>query len=974
MGVSKPGWSALLEGWPWFSGTGCYPIQAYSEFMPPPRLGQTPFGARDAIFAEEDPYGWRVSEIEEEYELRPGLELIAREVMDRVVCLGKGQSVYHLAGHGNVNLTDNPCWPPELAARAGHLDHERYVILLPLALARTQDDKGRVRWTLFGGSEQGPERAFWKGFFTAPGQELPAADAQAFFCQLLTTVYGENVAAPAGLAAAGFRILPSLPDPQFPYWNPGPLPSWTHAYLADDQASFGNVRYLLTFRPFSQLPPQVRARYLAGQLHLLPFPGSLAFWGAPGYRHLQQTLPLAMQIPLLRLVVRHAAPFSLRVPQSGWIHEPHPDVDPATVQRELILDTYHRSHRWERIHRHQDPLALNPRPDKIAKVLFSTASDAIGLYDKPLARNVQMWTRTFELLLNGPATDREHLRQAETDVIEGGLFGYRFQFPAMRVGRHDVYWHRPLAAFAVPGSSQAELLPAAPLGYLTAYDAAAPDLAHPVELWPRLLRRAPYLEALSDFGRHDHYVHQTSFNLISLLDAHTWAGGRQLPERFARAMLRISDSETLADWLASLEERADDAAQGRRLRQALAPILEPAAAAAPLPAAITYDATATRAFEEALWNDIQFLSHGHYVNKDNADMAQDPASLARKLPHHRRDLEHLGDYLLSRHRQAITDAGMDGRAVGGDLPFRWETDFNFELFGGWRDNQTGRASERDLLIVIPGRNRGEAVVMADHYDTAYMEDLYERNRGGDGARVAAAGADDNHSATSTLLQAAPIFLRLAKEGKLERDVWLLHLTGEEFPSDCMGARHFAQALIERTLSLRLDDQARLDLSATTVTGVFVMDMIAHNRASGRDIFQISPGKSSASFGLAYQAHLANEMWNARTVDWNARPERHDCQRGQRTTDGVTIPAVALHPRLHGEVRTIDDPASSLFNTDGQIFSDIGAPVVLFMENYDISRTGYHDTHDTMENIDLDYGAAVAAIAIETVARAATRSQ
>jgi hypothetical protein len=42
-----------------------------------------------------------------------------------------------------------------------------------------------------------------------------------------------------------------------------------------------------------------------------------------------------------------------------------------------------------------------------------------------------------------------------------------------------------------------------------------------------------------------------------------------------------------------------------------------------------------------------------------------------------------------------------------------------------------------------------------------------------------------------------------------------------------------------------------------------------------------------------------------------------------------------------------------------------------MENYDISRSGYHDTHDTMKNIDLDYGAAVSAIAIETIARLAT---
>ena len=44
--------------------------------------------------------------------------------------------------------------------------------------------------------------------------------------------------------------------------------------------------------------------------------------------------------------------------------------------------------------------------------------------------------------------------------------------------------------------------------------------------------------------------------------------------------------------------------------------------------------------------------------------------------------------------------------------------------------------------------------------------------------------------------------------------------------------------------------------------------------------------------------------------------------------------------------------------------------MVLMENYDINRSGYHDTHDTMANIDLDYGAAFAAIVIEAVARAA----
>ena len=78
--------------------------------------------------------------------------------------------------------------------------------------------------------------------------------------------------------------------------------------------------------------------------------------------------------------------------------------------------------------------------------------------------------------------------------------------------------------------------------------------------------------------------------------------------------------------------------------------------------------------------------------------------------------------------------------------------------------------------------------------------------------------------------------------------------------------------------------------------------------------------------------------------------------------------------MRGEVRLHFEPRSSLYNTDGQVFSDVGVPAALFMEDCDINRQGYHDTHDTMENIDLDDGAALAAIAIETIARLATAAE
>jgi hypothetical protein len=118
--------------------------------------------------------------------------------------------------------------------------------------------------------------------------------------------------------------------------------------------------------------------------------------------------------------------------------------------------------------------------------------------------------------------------------------------------------------------------------------------------------------------------------------------------------------------------------------------------------------------------------------------------------------------------------------------------------------------------------------------------------------------------------------------------------------------------------------------------------------------------------LARTAHEANVDWNA-----SVNSKRKNARRGKRSKDPRVVPQLAKHLKLHGDVRPASDAHSTLYNTDGQIFSDIGVPVVLFMENYDISRTGYHDTADTMKNIDLDYAAALTAIAIETVATVAS---
>jgi hypothetical protein len=118
------------------------------------------------------------------------------------------------------------------------------------------------------------------------------------------------------------------------------------------------------------------------------------------------------------------------------------------------------------------------------------------------------------------------------------------------------------------------------------------------------------------------------------------------------------------------------------------------------------------------------------------------------LTHHRRDLEALGDYLLAYYARVASGWGA-GKTLAGEMPFKWRTDFNYEWSGGWLNNQQGCTRERNLTVVIPGRDRGRTVIMADHCDTTYMEDMYDKTHGGSGARLSAAGADDNHSATAT---------------------------------------------------------------------------------------------------------------------------------------------------------------------------------------------------------------------------------
>jgi peptidase M28-like protein len=875
-----------------YRGRGRFPLRAYSEFMPAQFVGWKPCarGAGPAATLGDR----EIDEYEWAHEIAPGLDRIAERILHELGKLVRGQP--HALSR--TLLDGNPAWPRELAdaAHRGKLAGEPLVIATALALSRTHDDKGNDRFTLFGVSHDGAGAAL------------------------------------AGLDDAALDALVR--------WAGGTR--WARLG-AGEPPSLAGVDTLVTVRPFAELPERVRAAYLTRALRIVPTPASLVFAYHPRYRALAEALPRATQIPLLHLFPRCEDRYAIRIPQSGWLDE--------GGRAHRVVDRIARSRRWQRIARDAG-IPADAYHDKVSTALFSTDPDVLGLYDKPLARNVQIWTADYRLLLDGPGADRDAIARAAREVGGGGRFGYRMYYPPMRCGARELFWHLPLVARAVGRSAgpSAERWTAAPLGYLTAEHPGAGS----VRLAPQRLARPGHLVAAALPAQHGRPT--PSHNARKLIDAHELLGAPLTPS-FARSLLRLPRAETLDDYLTTAPAE---------LRPCIGTPDDPGPP-------LVLDRLGTRAFEETIWRTIASLAEGAFRQKANSDgiavnrgKTGGPAARAAHIHvAERRDLEALGDHLHAHYRARIAAHGMTGRAEVVDHVFRWETDFDLDWMDGWAKNQAA-PHERNLVVMIPGKQRGEAVIMADHYDTAYMEDVYDADRGGDTLRAPALGADDNHSATTALMLAAEQLLPLAAAGKLERDVWLVHLTGEEFPADSLGARALCQGLVERHLVFTAEDGTPRDVSHVRVAGAFILDMIGHNTHRELDVFQIAPGEGAAAHRLAWRLQRANQRWNRAVAGWNAAPDRHGKGRARRMPDGSHPPPPFAHLALHGEVRVEWEPRSALYNTDGQVFSDLGVPVVLIMENYDISRTGYHDTLDTMANIDLDYCAAVTAIAIEAV--------
>jgi hypothetical protein len=539
-------------------------------------------------------------------------------------------------------LEGNPAWPAELAeaARDNRLGHDPLIVICPLALSRTQDDKGNDRWTLFGTSHDG-----------AAGPSLHGLDEDAL-SQLLQW---------AGLDDQ-WRILAE------------DLPSGLRARALGDVLA-PSFTTLVTFRPFAELPESIRAAYLAGRLVLVPSPAALVLFHHPRYRELANELPRARQIPLLQLFPRVEESFTIRIPQSGWLDELDEGGGGHKVVGELV-----RTHRWQRKRRDDAATRDVDYKDKVSIALFSTTPVDIDLYNKPLARNSQIWTEDYRLLLDGPSASGEQILEAASAVDRGGRFGYRMYYPPMRLGVRETFWHAPLVARAGLGRYQR-----APLGYLTA------EGSDRIVLEPHLLRRPAHLAAARAFPIDPgHSTHTTSHNIRKLLDTRAELD-EPLSPAHARALLHIAKDLSLEEWLAALPTHATDPETAAFVTSALREATSgPDAAGAPF----VLDQLGTRTFAEHVWIQIAALAHGVFRQKNDADgitanRGKDGGRAAKAAgitTSEQRDLEQLGDHLHDRYRELIAAHDLVGRAEVVDHVFRWETDFAFPWMEGWAKN------------------------------------------------------------------------------------------------------------------------------------------------------------------------------------------------------------------------------------------------------------------------------------------------
>ncbi len=233
----------------------------------------------------------------------------------------------------------------------------------------------------------------------------------------------------------------------------------------------------------------------------------------------------------------------------------------------------------------------------------------------------------------------------------------------------------------------------APLGHLTAYPADKPRLDCPVELWPR---HATATGVTGSIGRPGLYP-QTSVppqvrNVRKL--THVYALFTPLSTS-PRRIIGLNRANAGESWLAQLPEQVST-----RIREIVEPFTRRCADLTNHPREglvefrirLTYVAVRHGGRLRSPYPEDDCARRRNIAEQEQCGTALDEAT-RRMLPYHERHLDRLGDLLLAHYEKKIAAAKMSGKALAGEMPFRWRTDLDYSWMGGWRKNQDAEADE-----------------------------------------------------------------------------------------------------------------------------------------------------------------------------------------------------------------------------------------------------------------------------------------
>ena len=381
-----------------------------------------------------DPWGWQVTRIRRSARIAAGAGA-CRRTSFCTRCSTSATAGRRTASH-EAKLRGNPYWPPELAGGPARCRTSATWCCCRWPCRRRRTTRAASAGRSSAAASRGRRARSGGDSSTAPRTRI-AGRAGA---RLLPPAAGGRLRRAAGgwpiCAAAGFRILPSAGDAAAALLGRGAAALVDGALSAGTRASrFAAVQLPADVPPLRPAAgrgaPGVSGRRFA----------PAAFSGQPLFSARRRTcscrreLPLAVQIPLLHSLQRHEAPRGIRVPQSGWLHEPRPD-QPAPARRLRPAAQHASAARtagpasiatrtsWPccRRRRPRGPRAVQRRPPT---TWAFTASRWPATRKSGRTISTCCWTARGR-------RPRQLARGGRAAAPRADMFGYRFLYPPMR--------------------------------------------------------------------------------------------------------------------------------------------------------------------------------------------------------------------------------------------------------------------------------------------------------------------------------------------------------------------------------------------------------------------------------------------------------------------------------------------------------------------------------------------------------------